>query len=110
MAEEDVPMTPLWACLCHYWRFDDRLTKATWRAIERAQWSEAVSFRQVIVLLDDRRPSFDLVQQFVRDHLPPMRAMSLVENLLHEGLLTRSEARQVEALVLARVNRDGEWM
>ena len=107
-------MTPrLWDCLTlKCLRIDAALARAWWQALVHARWSEAVAFRQGLLLFEQRPPSRqspEEVEAFWAVHLQPKQLIALIENLWKEGRLRRHRATMLEEHVLAMVQANGEW-
>ena len=81
------PQPPLWVTLAQLWHLDDREAWCTWKALYRARWTVAASFRQRLVLFEGQPAVHRLsgVDSLVRDHLPPADVLAVLEALVAEG-------------------------
>ena len=93
-----------WGTSTAYFGLAPPLSRTRWRALERAQWSEAHAFRHSLLLFDARpRLTPDAVVRFVDQVASPQRLIELLEALVQEGRLSRHEANTLMEAVLARV-------
>ena len=102
---------PLWVTLAQLWHLDDREAWCTWKALYRARWTVAASFRQRLVLFEGQPAVHRLsgVDSLVRDHLPPADVLAVLEALVAEGLLRRRDRITIEEKVLTCIDAAGAW-
>ena len=93
------------------WHLDDREAWCTWKALYRARWTVAASFRQRLVLFEGQPAVHRLsgVDSLVRDHLPPADVLAVLEALVAEGLLRRRDRITIEEKVLTCIDAAGAW-
>jgi hypothetical protein len=102
---------PLWQTLAQLWHLDDQEAWRCWRALYRAKWSLAASFRQRLVHFEGQ-PAYQRltgVDALVREHLTPADVLAVLEALTAEGLLSGRDRIQIEEKVLRCVNAAGTW-
>jgi hypothetical protein len=80
-----------------------------WHALSRAQYTAAVSFRQDIAFFECRAWSLELLDAFFSSAFEPQRCVSVIEGLVHEGLLSRAEGSVLQDACLRQTDAQGRW-
>ena len=105
--------TPMFSTIAEYASLSPALARTWWRALGRTQGTEARSWLQDLRYFDaqprSRTQALDAVLPFLRLTSPPARVMQVVESLVGEHLLTRSEASAIEEHMFRCVDHRGEW-
>ena len=105
-------MTTLWACLTKAWGLNDTQAKRWWQALCASRWTRPVAWRRALVLYDQQATpgrTVDDIHSFAVKTASPRAVIEVIEELHREHKLTRQEASAIEASILLRVNRQGEW-
>jgi len=100
--QEGPPIVQAWAAT---WRLLDHERQALWRSLCAAHWSIAVAWREACLRFHPERED---ARAFV-EQMTPTVIMDVVENLVHEGCMTRRMGSAIEGKLLQRVGRDGHW-
>lgn len=101
------PMPVAWQALaCEWWGLSRTLTWAAWQALASCPWSEALAFRQQLLLW----PTITTGKAAaLSHHVTPAQLLHVVQLLRTDGRLTRGEAVLIEEAILAHVAADGSW-
>jgi hypothetical protein len=105
------PVPLLWQALCAYFGLAPTLTRRTWQALSRAQWTVAAQFRAAVLLAEGRlgaRQGAGLLA-FCQASASPPQLMAVVEALRGEGVLSREDATRWEEQMLAKLDAAGRW-
>jgi hypothetical protein len=97
----------VWGMLMDYWQVPASLAVAWWRALGRSHHPRALAIRQA-VLLFDAAPVAE-AYHLVHGVCAPQAVMEVLEVLVDEGQLPRSQATATEEAVLRNIDREGEW-
>jgi hypothetical protein len=84
------------------WAIPPDLAATWWQALAGARWSRAVSWRQQVQLYRSRR-------LFLCQVSGPQVVVPMLEDLHHEGRLSRRQATQIEEHILSWVSATGTW-
>jgi hypothetical protein len=106
------PVVPpkIWQLFSTYFGLPPPLSRAWYRALEQAQWSEARTFYQTLIVFEARpAAAIDAVVRFTQEIATPAAVVGVLERLRQEGVLRPADVRALEELVLARVDREGRW-
>jgi hypothetical protein len=93
--------------LMDYWQVPASLAVTWWRALGRSHHGRALAVRQA-VLLFDAAPVAE-AYHLVYGVCAPHALIEVLEALVDEGQLPRSQATAIEEAVLRNVDREGEW-
>ena len=85
----------------------DSLAVTWWQALSRSHHTRALAVRQA-VLLFDAAPVAE-VYSLVYGVCAPQAVIEVLEALVDEGQLPRSQATAIEEAVLCHVDREDEW-
>jgi len=96
-----------WGMLMDYWQIPASLAVAWWGALSQSHHPRALAIRQA-VLLFDAAPAAE-AYHLVYGVCAPQVVMEVLEVLVDEGQLPRSQATATEEAVLRHVDREGEW-
>ena len=101
------PLPKVFLLFTNYWMMPDHLARTWWQALAKAQWSQAVAFRQAFLyhdvgVLGNRHA-------FIHKSVAPAKVMAVIENLVSEQTLSRKQASEIEEQVLTMVKHDGMW-
>jgi hypothetical protein len=103
---------PLWRSLTTEWcPLPRSLAWVWWLAISRAQWSQAVEWREAFLVFA-RRPGFtsaEMVAYFFTHHCAPHDLVTLLEALVQEQVLLARDGRRIEEVLLAQCDAEGQW-
>jgi hypothetical protein len=88
------------------WALPEPQARLFWNALVRSRLTRAVSFRQQIALLG--RVRID-VPHFVEQACAPAAVIAVVESLVTEGQLRRSQASRLEEYILNQTDEHGCW-
>jgi hypothetical protein len=86
---------------------DARDARLLWSAFTRSEHHGAVSLRAAFSLYAGVRLD---AQGLTQHAASPTALVTLIEHLHGAGLLTRREATRVEAAILARTTKAGQWI
>jgi len=93
--------------LMDYWQVPASLAVTWWRALGRSHHARALAVRQT-VLLFDAAPVAE-AYHLVYGVGAPQDVIEVLEALVDEEQLLRSQATAIEEAVLRNVDREGEW-
>jgi len=93
--------------LMDYWHVPASLAVTWWRALGHSRHARALAVRQA-VLLFDAAPVAE-VYYLIHGVCAPQAVIKVLETLVEEGRLARSQATAIEEAVLGNVDREGEW-
>src|SRR5262245_30460433 len=97
---------PLLVALGTSWGLPESQQGALWRALCRAQWSEAVAFREAVIAFAPEREQAHTV---VHTTCSPRGLVTVLEALVGEGLLFRQTASAIEDALLRQTDACGRW-
>ncbi len=97
----------VWGMLMDYWQVPASLAVPWWQALGRSQHARALAVRQA-VLLFDAAPVAE-AYHLVYGVCAPQAVIEVLEALVDEGQLPRSQATAIEEAVLCNIDREGEW-
>ena len=97
----------VWGMLMDYWQVPASLAVTWWRALARSHHTRALAVRQA-VLLFDAAPVAE-AYHLVYGACAPHAVIEVLEALVDEKQLPRSQATAIEEVVLRNVDREGEW-
>ena len=97
----------VWGMLMDYWQVPASLAVPWWQALGRSQHARALAVRQE-VLLFDAAPVAE-AYHLVYGVCAPQAVIEVLEALVEEGQLPRSQATAIEEAVLRNIDREGEW-
>ena len=97
----------VWGVLMDYWQVPIALAVTWWHALGRSHHARALAVRQA-VLLFDAAPVAE-AYHLVYGVCAPQAVIEVLEALVDEGQLPRSQATAIEEAVLHNVDREGEW-
>jgi len=102
------PVPPrVWGMLMDYWQVPASLAVPWWQALGHSHHARALAVRQA-VLLFDAAPVAE-AYHLVYGVCAPQAVIEVLEALVAEGQLPRSQATAIEEAVLRNVDREGEW-
>jgi len=102
------PVPPrVWGMLMDYWQVPASLAVPWWQALGHSHHARALAVRQA-VLLFDAAPVAE-AYHLVYGVCAPQAVIEVLEALVDEGQLPRSQATAIEEAVLRNVDREGEW-
>ncbi len=94
--------------LCvEWWQMPAELEQVVLGALMESRYSRAVDLKRQLAVIQGiptRMP------RFLAQHLTPTACVALVEDLRHEGLLTRQQASAAEEYILAVTSKEGTWI
>src|ERR1041384_4076488 len=88
------------------WALPEPQARLFWGALVRARSTRAVTFRQQIALLGRVRI---VVPHFVEQACSPAVVVAVIESLVTEGQLRRSQASRLEEYILNQTDEHGCW-
>src|SRR6266481_6366426 len=94
----------VWSMLMDYWQVPASLAVVWWRALSRSHHPRALAVRQA-VLLFDAAPVAE-AYHLVYGVCAPQAVMEVLEALVDEGQLPRSQATTIEEAVLRYVDQE----
>jgi hypothetical protein len=97
----------VWDMLMDYWQVPASLAVTWWRALGRSHHARALAVHQA-VLLFDAAPVAE-AYHLVYGVCAPQAVIEVLEALVDEGQLPRSQVTAIEEAVLRNVDREGEW-
>jgi hypothetical protein len=97
----------MWGILMEYWQVPAALAWIWWQALSQSYHPRALAVRQA-VLLFDAAPVAE-AYHLVCGVCAPQAVMEVIEALVDEDQLSRSQATAIEEAVLRNVDREGEW-
>ena len=97
----------VWGILMDYWQVPASLDVTWWQSLDHSYHARALAIRQA-VLLFDAAPVAE-VYSLVYGVCVPQAVIEVLEALVDEGQLPRSQATAIEEAVLRNVDREGEW-
>ena len=97
----------VWGILMDYWQVPASLAVTWWRALGRSHHARALAVHQA-VLLFDAAPVAEVYHLVYSVGAPPA-VIEVLEALVDEGQLPRSQATAIEETVLRNVDREGQW-
>jgi len=97
----------VWDMLMDYWQVPGSLAMAWWQALGQSQHPRALAVREG-VLLFDAAPVAE-AYHLVHGVCAPQAVMEVLEALVDEGQLPRSQATTIEEAVLRYVDSEGQW-
>jgi len=97
----------VWGILMDYWQVPTALAVTWWRALGCSHHARALDVRQGVLLFDDA-PVAE-AYHLVYGVCAPQAVIEVLEALVDEGQLPRSQATAIEEAVLRHVDREGEW-
>jgi hypothetical protein len=97
----------VWGMLMDHWQVPAFLAVLWWQALSRSHHPRAQAVRQA-VLLFDAAPVTE-AYHLVYGVGAPQAVMEVLEALVDESQLLRSQATAIEEAVLRNVDREGEW-
>jgi len=93
--------------LMDYWQVPVSLAAPWWLALGRSHYTQALAVRQAILLFD-AAPVAE-IYHLINGVCAPQSVIEVLEVLVNEGQLPRSQATAIEEAVLCNVDREGEW-
>jgi hypothetical protein len=90
-----------------YWQVPASLAVTWWRALACSHHARALAVRQA-VLLFEAAPVAE-AYHLVYGVCVPQAVIEVLEALVDEGQLPRSQATAIEEALLRNVDREGEW-
>jgi len=93
--------------LMDYWQVPASLVVPWWQALGRSQHAQVMAVRQA-VLLFDAAPVAE-AYHLVYGVCAPQAVIEVLEALVDEGQLPRSQATAIEEAVLCNIDREREW-
>ena len=100
-------LSRVWDMPIGCWQVPDALTVAWWRALGRSHHARALAIGQA-VLFFDAAPVAE-AYHLVYGVCAPQAVIEVLDGLVGEGQLPRSQATAIEEVVLCNVDREGEW-
>ena len=97
----------VWGMLMDYWQVPASLAVPWWQALGRSQHARALAVRQAVFLFD-AAPVAE-AYHLVYGVCAPQAVIEVLEALVDEGQLPRSQATAIEEAVLRNIDREGEW-
>jgi len=97
----------VWDMLMEYWQVPASLAVAWWQALGQSHHPRALAVREA-VLLYDAAPVAE-AYHLVYGVCAPQAVMEILEALVDEGQLPRSQATTIEEAVLRYVDQEGQW-
>ena len=97
----------VWDMLMEYWQVPASLAVAWWQALGQSHHPRALAVREA-VLLFDAAPVAE-AHHLVYGVCAPQAVMEILEALVDEGQLPRSQATTIEEAVLRYVDQEGQW-
>jgi len=103
-----MPIPPIFAPFCRYWRLSDQQARQFWGALVHARYSRPSAWCHHLLLYEVTpwHTSWHLIDQVST----PATIMAVLEDLIHEGRLAPGVARHIETAILERTDRDGRWL
>ena len=97
----------MWNMLMDYWQVPASLAVVWWQALSQSHHPRALAVRQAVLLFD----AAPVVEAYHLLHGvgAPQAVIEVLEALVDEGQLPRSQATAIEEAVLCHVDREGEW-
>lgn len=109
-----VPRPPqLWGFLARRWlQVPDALAWQWWAALNHATWSVPRAWKDAIIAFD-RQPrhvqTVEAVYGFLQVQCTAEAMLTVLENLVHEQVLTRRQSSAIEEHVFRRLDACGRW-
>ena len=97
----------VWGILMDYWQVPASLAVTWWRALACSHHARALAVRQA-VLFFEAAPVAE-AYHLVYGVCVPQAVIEVLEALVDEGQLPRSQATAIEEALLRNVDREGEW-
>ena len=105
-----MPAPPMvFALMARFWGLTPAEAKVLWLALARARWSTVVSWRQQLLLYDERRARLPAAKVLLHQTCAPVEVLGVLEQLAREGVLPRRTIAAYEERVLSAVDAAGRW-
>jgi hypothetical protein len=99
-----------WEIFCLEWLALSRHEmQRWWAAVCRSPWSRSVTLRGTIRGHEAIDTQPDQVMPLYRDLLAPRALLAVIEDLLHQRLMTYRETCTIAEAILRRMDRHGQW-
>jgi hypothetical protein len=103
-----LPMQPVFASLCKYWRLSQAQERQFWAALAVACAPEPSAWRQHLALY--QQTGLGSPAHIVDGVSTPATVIGVLEALIEERRLPARLAREMEECILQRTGRDGRWL
>jgi hypothetical protein len=98
-----------WTQLCwQWWDMPEPVSSRLYRAITTAHYQRPGDFRRYINFCRTDPLKVD-ADHFIDEVLAPQRLVEIVEDLVHEGKLSRRDGSRIEDYWLCCVDQHGHW-